>query len=318
MKFKVLPALLLAGLLSLTGCGTPDPTPAQAAGAAAGPAAATGPAVRINTSPEQNRIRADGDPDAAALLPQKNRDRARLVVATTAGSAPLSFHASDDKTVIGSELDLAQLVADKLGLALEIQVTSWESWPLKTQSGDYDAVFSNVGINDERRKIFDFASYRAAYMGFVAAAGSTRRLESADDIAGLKIAVGPGTNQEKILLAWNETLLKAGRAPAELVNFGSASDTLLSLQSGRIDAALQPYPTAVYQQATASGVKVVGKVNAGWPKETLVAATTAKGNGLAEALSAAINSAIRDGSYGKVLDRWGLAEEALPESTVVS
>jgi len=63
---------------------------------------------------------------------------------------------------------------------------------------------------------------------------------------------------------------------------------------------------------------VAGKVNAGWPSETLVAATTLKGNGLAPAITDALNSAIKDGSYAKVLDRWGLSEEALPESTTVT
>jgi polar amino acid transport system substrate-binding protein len=62
----------------------------------------------------------------------------------------------------------------------------------------------------------------------------------------------------------------------------------------------------------------VGKVNAGWPSETLVAATTLKGNGLAPAIADALNSAIKDGSYAKVLERWGLSEEALPESTTVT
>ena len=63
---------------------------------------------------------------------------------------------------------------------------------------------------------------------------------------------------------------------------------------------------------------MVGKVNAGWPSETLVAATTLKGNGLAPAITDALNSAIKDGSYAKVLDRWGLFEEALPESKTVT
>jgi hypothetical protein len=52
--------------------------------------------------------------------------------------------------------DIAQLVADKLGLELDIQVTSWENWPLKTQSGDFEVVISNVGVNKDRVKLFDF------------------------------------------------------------------------------------------------------------------------------------------------------------------
>ena len=239
-------------------------------------------------------------------------------MATTAGSIPLSFHASDDKTPIGVELDIAQLVADKLGLELDVQVTSWENWPLKTQSGDFEAVFSNVGINAARVKLFDFSSYRAAYMGFEAKKSSSYSIKGSDDISGLKISVGSGTNQEKILIAWNKELEAKGKAPAVLQYYSSDADTILALSSGRTDLNIAPFPSVTYRENTRDDLKVVGKVNAGWPSETLVAATTLKGNGLAPAITGALNSAIKDGSYGKVLERWGLSEEALAESKTVN
>jgi polar amino acid transport system substrate-binding protein len=242
----------------------------------------------------------------------------KLTVATTAGSIPLSFHATDDKTPIGSELDIAQLVADKLGLELDVQVTSWENWPLKTQSGDFEAVFSNVGINKDRVKLFDFASYRAAYMGFEAKKSASYNIRGADDISGLKVSVGSGTNQEKILLAWNKELEAKGKEPASLQYYSSDADTILALSSGRTDLNIAPYPSTVYRENTRDDLKIVGKVNAGWPSETLVAATTLKGNGLAPVITEALNSVIKDGSYGKVLNRWGLSEEALPESKTVT
>ena len=164
-------------------------------------------------------------------------------MATTAGSIPLSFHASDDKTPIGVELDIAQLVADKLGLELDVQVTSWENWPLKTQSGDFEAVFSNVGINAARVKLFDFSSYRAAYMGFEAKKTSSYSIKGSDDIAGLKISVGSGTNQEKILIAWNKELEAKGKAPAVLQYYSSDADTILALSSGRTDLNIAPFPS---------------------------------------------------------------------------
>ena len=154
----------LSGALALSGCSDPG---AAAAGAQPATTAARNGVV-YNTSPDQQRIRAEKDPALAANVPELINKDGKLTVATTAGSIPLSFHASDDKTPIGVELDIAQLVADKLGLDLDVQVTSWENWPLKTQSGDFEAVFSNVGINAARVKLFDFSSYRAAYMGFEA------------------------------------------------------------------------------------------------------------------------------------------------------
>ncbi|UKA70966.1 ABC transporter substrate-binding protein [Arthrobacter sp. FW306-06-A] len=318
----VLPAAVLlgTGLLgtaALAGCADPGASAAgNASGAAQTTAARNG--VVYNTSPDQQRIRAEKDAALAAKVPGLISKDGKLTIATTAGSIPLSFHATDDKTPIGSELDIAQLVADKLGLELDVQVTSWENWPLKTQSGDFEAVFSNVGVNKDRVKLFDFASYRAAYMGFEARKSSTYDIKGADDISGLKISVGSGTNQEKILLAWNKELEGKGKPPATLQYYSSDADTILALSSGRTDLNIAPYPSTVYRENTRDDLKVVGKVNAGWPSETLVAATTLRGNGLAPVISEALNSVIKDGSYGKVLERWGLSEEALPESKTIT
>ncbi|UTT69385.1 transporter substrate-binding domain-containing protein [Arthrobacter sp. DNA4] len=313
----VLLGTALLGSAALAGCADPG---ASAAGNPSGGAQTTAArnGVVYNTSPDQQRIRAEKDPALAAKVPELIGKDGKLSVATTAGSIPLSFHATDDKTPIGSELDIAQLVADKLGLQLDVQVTSWENWPLKTQSGDFEAVFSNVGVNKDRVKLFDFASYRAAYMGFEAKKSSTYDIKGADDISGLKISVGSGTNQEKILLAWNKELEAKGKAPATLQYYSSDADTILALSSGRTDLNIAPYPSTVYRENTRDDLKVVGKVNAGWPSETLVAATTLRGNGLAPVISEALNEVIQDGSYGKVLERWGLSEEALPESKTIT
>lgn len=312
-----LPAVVLLGTAALSACADPG---ASAAGNATGGAETTAArnGVVYNTSPDQQRIRAEKDAALAAKVPELIGKDGKLTVATTAGSIPLSFHATDDKTAIGSELDIAQLVADKLGLELDIQVTSWENWPLKTQSGDFEVVFSNVGVNEDRVKLFDFASYRAAFMGFEAKKSSTYNIKGADDISGLRVSVGSGTNQEKILLAWNKELEEKGKAPATLQYYSSEADTILALSSGRTDLNIAPYPSTVYRENTRDDLKVVGKVNAGWPSETLVAATSLRGNGLAPVVTEALNAAIQDGSYADVLERWGLSEEALPESTTIT
>lgn len=307
-----IPAVVLASIAALTGCADPG------ADASVGQATIGAQGISYNLSPEQNRIRVEKDPSAVSLVPASITAKGKLVVGTAVGAPPLGFLATDNKTPAGSEIDIAQLVADKLGLTLDVKLTAWENWPLKTQSGDFDAVFSNVGINKDRVKLFDFSTYRAAYMGFEAKKDSKITINGAEDISGLKIAVGSGTNQEKILLAWNKSLEAEGKAPASLQYYSSDADTILALGSGRIDVNLAPYPSAIYLTNTRTDLKIVGKVNAGWPNETLVAATTLKGNGLAPAITAALNSAIKDGSYAKVLQRWGLSDEAVKEATTVT
>ncbi len=223
-----------------------------------------------------------------------------------AGEPPLGFLADDNTTVVGSEVDIASLVADSLGLELEVVNVAWEQWPLGLQSGDLEAVFSNVGVNAERLELFDFATYRQGVMAFTAPTGSDLSIESAEDIAGLTVAVGSGTNQERILLDWNAENEAAGREPATLEYYANAADTLLALQSGRIDTYLGPNPELPCTRSRWARWTIVGTVNAGWPNTTYVAATSLKGNGLVDAFQAALEHVFEDGSYEQTLERWGL------------
>jgi hypothetical protein len=49
---------------------------------------------------------------------------------------PLTVFSDDNKTLLGSEVDVARLVADSLGLELNVVPTSWEDWPLGVASGN--------------------------------------------------------------------------------------------------------------------------------------------------------------------------------------
>jgi len=304
-------ALPVAAVLLLTACTSSAEIESEArADAAGGSAAET--ALVVDTSPEQaDRVTTDEDPDAAALVPADIAEDGVLRVGVNgAGDPPLGFLADDNATVVGSEVDIAQLVADGLGLELEIVNTTWEAWPLGVQSGDLEAVFSNVGVNAERLQLFDFATYRQGIMAFLAAPDSGLDITDAAGISGLRVGVGSGTNQERILLDWNAELEAAGEEPATLDYYVSAADALLAIQSGRLDTYIGPNPNAVYQESVGD-LEIVGSVNAGWPNTTYVAATVLKGNGLAEAVEASLQNAFDDGTYAETLERWGLSDEAV-------
>ncbi len=303
--------LATAALLALAACTSSAEIEIEdEARAASGSGAGT--ALVVDTSPEQaDRVRTDEAADAVALLPDDVAEDGVLTVGVTgAGDPPLGFLADDNSTVVGSEVDLAQLVADGLGLELDVVNTTWEGWPLAVQSGALEAVFSNVGVNAERLQLFDFATYRQGIMAFIAAPDSGLDVTDAAGVSGLRVGVGSGTNQERILLDWNAQLEADGQQPATLDYYVSAADALLAIRSGRLDTYLGPNPNAVYQ-ASVGDLEVVGTVNAGWPNTTYVAATVLKGNGLVQAVEAALQHAFDDGSYAETLARWGLSDEAV-------
>ncbi len=318
-RLRLLGSLLL--LLSLPGVlnACADPSPADPSPARLAPAglAGTSDPVASPAGPAATGepIRAALNPAAAALLPEGFAARGTLVVGNAPGSAPLGFYAADNATVIGSEPAIAQLLADALGLKLSLQATSWADWPLGLGSGKYDAVISNVTVTEERKERFDFSSYRNDQLGFYARRDSPiSKIERAADVAGKKIIVGSGTNQEKVLLAWDAENRAAGLAAVEFQYYDDASASDLAIQSGRSDLSFGPNATGAYKAAVSGKTKLVGLVSGGWPDTAEIAVTSKKGSGLAVAFTAALNGLIEDGSYAKVLERWGLSSEAIRQS----
>ncbi|WP_353650953.1 transporter substrate-binding domain-containing protein [Nakamurella sp. A5-74] len=322
---RTLIAGAVASAVILTGCADPSGNSAVSPVAAAvsqpsrsGVAAVSIPA-SFNTSPDQHRVSAAADPAAVALLPEDVRKSGKLVVAggfAGGGLPPLGFTADDNTTPIGVEVDIAHLIGDKLGLTTDLQVTSWENILLGTDSGEYQVAVSNVGVSQERKEKYDFDTYRLGLHAFEAKKGSGLTVNGAADIAGKKVAVGSGTLQEGIVLNWDEENRKAGLAPVEIKYYQSATDYYLALSSGRIDLYLGPNPTATYHVATVGQTEIVGTVSSSFPIDGKVAVMTKKDNGLVKALAAAIDSAIADGSYTEVLNRWGLGAEAVSKAEI--
>src|SRR5690606_13479919 len=118
-------------------------------------------AQEVDLSPEQKgRVRAGKLEEAFKLLPAGYRFIAdgKLTVATVPFRLPLVDYASDTKTPIGVEPDIAQLVADSLGLELQLVPIAWVDWPLGLTSGKYVAVASNITVTEARKEKFDFSS----------------------------------------------------------------------------------------------------------------------------------------------------------------
>ncbi|MBA2813123.1 ABC transporter substrate-binding protein [Streptomyces sp. KM273126] len=278
----------------------------------------TGARTKINLSPDQNRITTDKVDSIAAEVPEEIRRRGTLELVSSSGSAaPLTFYATDNKTVIGVEPDIAHLVADVLGLKPHINTVSWENIFVGLDSAKYDAGFSNITVTEERKEKYDFAGYREDNLGFEAKKGSGLKVTGPKDVAGRTVAVSSGTNQEKLLIEWSRENEKAGLKPVNIKYFQNDSDTYLALQSGRIDLYLGPNPTAAYHAATTGKTEVVGTYSgAGATLQGLIAATTKKDSGLVEPLADALNHIIENGTYAKVLKRWGLSDEAVTKSEI--
>jgi len=270
----------------------------------------------VDLKANETPLNTPADPKAIALLPADYRlaHAGQLTVAVSAqNSPPLSLVASDNRTRIGSDIDIARLLAQSLGLTLTVVPVSWEEWPLGLKSGRYDVALVNIAVTEARKKKYDFATYRTDSLAFSVKHDSPiKHIATAKDIAGQRVIVGSGTNQERILLDWNAQLQQQHLPPAIPIYLTDDATTTLFLQSGRADITFGPQAAAAWKAALNGRSKVVGYS----PYKAWVATTTLKGNGLVKALNQALNDAIASGNYQKILSRWGEAQEGVSSSQI--
>ena len=274
--------------------------------------AQTQPDLNANQTPVNTAVSAS----AVALIPKGFRfaHPGELTVAISAmNSPPLSLLGNDNKSRIGSDPDIARLLADGLGLKLRLVPVSWEEWPLGISSGRYDAALVNIAVTEDRKKKYDFATYRTDSLALSVRQNSPiRQIRDARDVSGLKVVVGSGTNQERILLGWNQQNKRQHLPEATPVYLTDDAAVNLALLSGRVDVLFGPQSAASYKAALTGKTRVVGL----GPKLAQVAVTTKKGNGLVYALQAALDSSIKNGTYQQVMTRWGEQKEAVTASKV--
>jgi polar amino acid transport system substrate-binding protein len=301
------------------GSGTPKADTAKADGTTVVTVArATGaPFKQTDISvPVQQSIRAE--------LPADVVKSGKLVIgigALPAGFPPLAFVGNDQKTLTGAEPDFGRLVAAVLGLEPQVTNATWDNLFVGIDSGRTNVGFSNITDTEKRKEKYDFASYRQDNLGLeVLKSNDLNFTGDYEALAGKTVAVGSGTNQEKILLEWRDKLAAEGKT-LTVKYFPDQSSTYLALGSGQIDAYFGPNPGIQYHIAqdtsTATPTRSAGTWSgAGETLQGLIAATTKKGDGLAKPLADAINYLIKNGQYATWLGAYNLANEAVPTSEV--
>ena len=87
------------------------------------------------------------------------KENKKLVVAVSPDYAPFEFKTLVDgkDQVVGSDIKLAQAIADELGVKLEVTTMSFDNVLSSLQAGKADIAISGISVTDERKKTFDFS-----------------------------------------------------------------------------------------------------------------------------------------------------------------
>ncbi|MGJ5751700.1 amino acid ABC transporter substrate-binding protein (PAAT family) [Streptomyces puniciscabiei] len=277
-----------------------------------------------NGAAQQTTLKVAEVESLKAELPAAVRKRGTLKIVVGAlpdGFPPLAYIGGDQKTLTGAEPDFGRLVAAVLGLRPQLSNATWENMFVGIDSGKADVGFANITDTEERKKKYDFASYRKDNVGFEVLKKSTWNFDGDyENLAGKTVAVDNGTNQEKILLEWQTKLKREGKN-LTVKHYASKNATYLALTGGRIDAYFAANPGVAYHVTqtakSPNPTRSAGTFSgAGARLQGLIAATTKKDSGLAKPIADAINYLIKNGQYAEWLKAYNLSNEAVAKSEV--
>ncbi len=127
----------------------------------------------------------------------------------------------------GYDVDVAKLIAEDLGVELElVPVTSKQRIPF-LETDRVDLVISSMGANPERAKSIWFsAAYAPFFSGAFAAADKT--IMSPADLAGMKVGLTAGTLEDL-------ELTESAPEGTEIIRFGDNAATLAAYTSSQVD-----------------------------------------------------------------------------------
>jgi len=195
-----LAAVAAAGVMMAAGCGGSDDKKAAASGDKQGP------------------------------VMQKIKESGKIVVGTASGYPPYEFidASKADKTVIGIDMEIAQALADKLGVKLEVQDMNFQSLLSSLTSGKVDIAIAGINPTDERRKTMDFSDdYLPTEQMVLIRKADADKYKSLEDFYGKTIGVQKSTTQE--------ALTKNEIKDAQIVGLAHVPEAVLELKHGKVD-----------------------------------------------------------------------------------
>jgi polar amino acid transport system substrate-binding protein len=257
---------------------------------------------------------ASADSALADLVPDEIAEDGTITIGTDPTYAPNEFLDTDGSTVIGFDVDLFNAVAAKLGLETEWVASDFSDIIPGVGSAKYEIGVSSFTINTERLETVDMVSYFSAGTQWAVKSGNPSGVEP-DAACGKKVAVQTGTVQETDDLPVRNQACTGGGQPEIVVEPYQAQDqATAAVVSGKDDAVLADSPIMAYAvQQTNGQLELLGDIYDAAPYGYVIEKDQGEfGQAIADALAALIE----DGTYGEILDEWGVSDGAIDDPQV--
>lgn len=241
----------------------------------------------------------------------------KVAFAADFAAAPNQF-IRPDGSLDGLNVDICGEIGKRLGLEVEWTNLAFPGLVPGLQAQRFDALCTAIFINPDRLRIMNMISYVQWGEGLmvpkgnpdaIACEGALGKPESYtacfDALAGRVVSVAAGGTTNKHLQEQSDRMAAAGMAPIDIRAFDSNSEAIMAAVSGQAEAAYLNDPQAAYYISTSNApYEMAFTGNAA----NRLAITTLKDNtALAEMIVGALDKMRADGTYQRIVEKWGVA-----------
>ncbi|GKS87205.1 ABC transporter substrate-binding protein [Acidovorax sp. SUPP1855] len=214
----------------------------------------------------------------------------KIIIATEGQFAPFNYFQGTQLT--GFEIEVANLVAKKMGLKVEWKTLGFDALLTGLAQDRWDAVIASHGVTEERAKAVTFATPHYCSGGMIIA--TDPKIRTAKDLTGKIVAVQTGTS-------YLENVQKVAGIK-EMKNFPTDVDARSALTSKRVDAWVTD--KFVAKEVVAKNPKAGLKLGDMLFIEKIAPAVSKGNTGLADAWNKAFAEVLADGSYAAVSQKY--------------
>ena len=249
----------------------------------------------------------------AAQVPAAIKSKGTLTVASEAQYAPNEFIAPDGHTIIGMDADLLTALGEVMGLKVKLVNSNFETIIPGLAAGRYDLGASSFTDTKEREKTVDFVDYFKAGISFYAKSSANPGVKTVADLCGKTVAVEKGTVEQEEATKQSGKCTKEGKKSVNVLAFPGQNPVNLAIASGRAEIGMADSPVVAYQVKLSKGTfKLVGETYEVAPYGIAIP----KKSGMTTPILAALKALIANGTYTKILAKWGIQSGAISEPAI--
>jgi polar amino acid transport system substrate-binding protein len=254
-------------------------------------------------------------------LPSGIKSSGVVRVASDVPYAPFEMYASAGSTQItGIDYDLGQALGAKLGVKFTFSPVKFEGIIAAVDAGQYDVAMSDMGDRRTREEKLDFVDYTQDGTGILVAKGNPSHITTFTDLCGKAVSTEAGTNTEKFVTDYGQRqCTAAGKPPINLQTYPKDTDGQLAIKADKVvahvlDAAAAGYAAATADQGASFEVVKDPAAPNGYNSTPNGIAVAKSEPQLADAIQKALQQLIDDGTYGRILAKYGESSIAVAKA----